>query len=43
MDRLQALNLAAYIFLAVVIILTTLTVWGIVRSERHKGGDGEGE
>lgn len=41
MDRIQALNLAAYIFLAVVIILTALTVWGVVRSERQDSDNGK--
>lgn len=30
---MDALNIAAYIFVAVVIILTVLTVWGVIRSE----------
>lgn len=34
---MQALNLAAYVVIAVIIILTALTVWAVVKDE--KDGD----
>lgn len=38
MERIQALNLAAYIVLAVIILLTAITAWAVIKDDKacHK-------